>query len=334
MNGSEIATSCYFGISTIIDIILGRRMLLARPRGRSPLPQHLDSRSKPKGSTFTMIATPEMPSPISVGDDEPLDLLPNRRTDPLAQDEMDDKAVVTTERRLVRLAIIAAQTGSRFAREAVGYDPVAWLLSPRHAFDGRRAIDACQDRDPFLRATILHSLSLGLDADPVELDCLLGPGGDEMEDGDGQEDGRPSGEHGGPDDFVRRSQPPEPPRDRRSGMKGPSRRREQSARRRHPEGSRRLYTCSIRREVSGGQLNAFCAMVVTGEAEFRTRLAVRYGGETAESAYVREGFDQYDPIALALVSESLADTLAIAASMPDAPIAIGVDIALEQRFKP
>ena len=51
-------------------------------------------------------------------------------------------------------------------------DPVAWLLAPRALFGGRRPLDACQDRTGFLRAALLHGLSLGLDADPQEVDAL------------------------------------------------------------------------------------------------------------------------------------------------------------------
>jgi hypothetical protein len=92
--------------------------------------------------------------------------------DPLEADDRGDAPVLTTERRLRRLAIVAADTGARFARERIGHDPVAWLLAPRALFGGRRPLDACQDRKGFLRAALLHGLSLGLDADPGEVDAL------------------------------------------------------------------------------------------------------------------------------------------------------------------
>lgn len=92
--------------------------------------------------------------------------------DPLEADDRGDAPVLTTERRLRRLAIVAADTGARFARERIGHDPVAWLLAPRALFGGRRPLDACQDRTGFLRAALLHGLSLGLDADPGEVDAL------------------------------------------------------------------------------------------------------------------------------------------------------------------
>lgn len=112
-------------------------------------------------------------SPIIV----PEHFRPTSRTtadvDPLGADRMDDMPVVTSQRRLRRLAIVAADTGARFEREGIGHDPVAWLAAPRKLFHGGSAIDACQDREGFMRATLLHGLGLGLDADADEMDELL-----------------------------------------------------------------------------------------------------------------------------------------------------------------
>ena len=94
--------------------------------------------------------------------------------DPLEADDRGDAPVLTTERRLRRLAIVAADTGARFACERLDHDPVAWLLAPRALFGGRRPLDACQDRSGFLRAALLNGLSLGLDADPGKVDALVG----------------------------------------------------------------------------------------------------------------------------------------------------------------
>lgn len=49
---------------------------------------------------------------------------------------------------------------------------MAWLLAPRALFGGRRPLEACQDRTGFVRAALLHGLSLGMDADPGEVDAL------------------------------------------------------------------------------------------------------------------------------------------------------------------
>jgi len=98
---------------------------------------------------------------------------PQTDIDPLGADSIEDLPVVTSQRRLRRLAIVAAETGARFEREGIAHDPVAWLAAPRQLFHGGSAIDACQDREGFMRATLLHGLGLGLDADADEMDELL-----------------------------------------------------------------------------------------------------------------------------------------------------------------
>ena len=93
--------------------------------------------------------------------------------DPLDCDTADDATVVATRRGLIRLALIAAETGGRFQREGQGQDPMAWMLAPRRLFDGSAAIEACLSREDFMRALLLHGLSLGLDAEPGQVDSLL-----------------------------------------------------------------------------------------------------------------------------------------------------------------
>jgi hypothetical protein len=93
--------------------------------------------------------------------------------DPMDRDEPSDEPVVTTRRRLLRLSILATEVGARFAREGIGHDPAAWMLTPRMAFGGARPIEACQDLHDFGRAILLHGLGLGLDADPNVLDEFL-----------------------------------------------------------------------------------------------------------------------------------------------------------------
>ena len=93
--------------------------------------------------------------------------------DPLDDDLTWDPHVELSHRQLGRLLFIAAETGARFQREEVSYDPMAWMFSPRALFDGQAAADACQRREPFVRAMLLHGLSLGIDADPEELDALI-----------------------------------------------------------------------------------------------------------------------------------------------------------------
>ncbi|HZG09121.1 MAG TPA: 3'-5' exonuclease [Allosphingosinicella sp.] len=99
--------------------------------------------------------------------------------DPLIEDSPTDQLVQVSQRGLCRLATVAVDTGARFQRERLDDDPVEWLLSPKELFNGRPPIEACLERRHFLRATLLHGLSLGLDAAPETLDRLFGSSGKE-----------------------------------------------------------------------------------------------------------------------------------------------------------
>lgn len=94
--------------------------------------------------------------------------------DPLAPDSVADLAFPITSRQLLRLLIVAASTAQRFQEENGNLDPIAWLLSPRHLFEGMTAVAACTARDAFIRAIILHGVRLGLDAHPDDIDALRG----------------------------------------------------------------------------------------------------------------------------------------------------------------
>ncbi len=93
--------------------------------------------------------------------------------DPLDPDVFDDMPVIVTRRRLIRLALVAAETGARFQRESLDHDPVAWMLTPRALFDGRDGIEGALSLDGCMRAILLHGLGIGLDADPTLIDDLL-----------------------------------------------------------------------------------------------------------------------------------------------------------------
>ena len=110
------------------------------------------------------------PTPTGSSPAEPRFLF---HTDPLDPDLADDPLIVLSHRQIGRLIFIAAETGARFERESIPYDPVAWLFSSRRLFDGLAAVDACRQVTGFTRAIILHGLSLGLDADPDHIDSLL-----------------------------------------------------------------------------------------------------------------------------------------------------------------
>ncbi len=175
--------------------------------------------------------------------------------DPLEVDQAGDVAVATSRRRLVRLALVAAEVGARFQREGVGHDPMAWMLAPRRLFGGEAALDACLDRDHCLRAVLLHGLSLGLDAGPGQIDALLcdtpsDVGGFwEGADGPGGHAGR---------QFARRQ---------------------------------RLYSALIVIARGGELVHLFHASVAPGASVVRERIRARFGTAAASQADIQVGVD-------------------------------------------
>lgn len=93
--------------------------------------------------------------------------------DALAPDRADDDAIVVTRRRLLRLVVVACEAGGRFANDASGVDPVAWMLAPRRLLAGVAPIDACLDLAEAERAVLLLGLGVGLDADRAAFDELM-----------------------------------------------------------------------------------------------------------------------------------------------------------------
>ncbi|WP_294195532.1 hypothetical protein [uncultured Sphingomonas sp.] len=202
--------------------------------------------------------------------------------DPLEPDLPGDMEVVTTRRAMCRVATVAAEAGARFQREASSVDPMAWMLAPRRMFDGASALEACLDRDHFVRAIVLHGLSLGVDADPETLERLV--------------TGRDSG---GTPRLSR-------PRRGRSGK-----------RRSGAKGS--LYCATICWEGDGVMLQAFHASVARHPAEVVQRLRARFGEDVIELAEVREGFHPCAPLAIALVPGAVAELLRTVERDSDAP---------------
>lgn len=246
-----------------------------------------------------MLATTEerydLHAPESASSTSQLRLAPIGPVDPLSEDRSTDKPIVTTERRLQRLAIVACDVGTRFAREGVNHDPVAWMLAPRTLFAGARALEACQDREAFLRATLLHGLALGLDADPDELDALVAD--DDEDESDADRDEIPCSLGG------------------------------------YEQGTR-LYTCMIegRFGIGGRHIQAFCAMVAADESVVRRRLNVRYGERLGEAAVVHDGFDDAGALARALLSPTVCRMLTAVAADPSGDLGSGLDLHVEQRF--
>lgn len=99
--------------------------------------------------------------------------------DPL--DECGEFETMTIDRRqLVRIALVASETGARFQRDGLQQDPMAWILSPRRMFDGRAPIEACMARDNCAKAVLLHGLGLDLNLPPEAIDTLMHDMNDEF----------------------------------------------------------------------------------------------------------------------------------------------------------
>ena len=216
--------------------------------------------------------------------------------DPLGPDTPDDAIVTTTRRGLVRLAVVAAETGQRFEREGVDHDPMDWMLAPRMLFRGETALDACLERDDCLRAVLLHGLSLGLDVPRDELDELLADGAF----GDGGDAPWPEG--GGPGGHPRKS------------------------------GRPRLYTATVVIARGGELLHAFHASVAPSPAVVRERIRARLGTVAAATAEVRLGFDPECDASRGLVPPAVLDALVVAGRRGRWTGLAGFDVTVERRL--
>lgn len=176
--------------------------------------------------------------------------------DPLDEDAVGDATITATRRGLTRLALVATEVGARFQREGEGRDPMSWMLAPRRLFAGSTAIESCLAREDFIRALLLHGLSLGLDAEPDRIDALLCDtpgdlGGDFWEGGDGV-GGQPS----------------------RSNMR-----------------RQRLYSTLIVIARGGELIHLFHASVAPAVSVVRERIRARFGAAAAAQADIQVGVD-------------------------------------------
>jgi hypothetical protein len=265
--------------------------------------------------------------------------------DPLDEDLKSDGALRVTRRGLTRLAVIAAETGARFQREGDGEDPMNWLLSPRRLFAGGTAIEAVLRREDFLRALLLHGLSLGLDAEPEFIDDLVSDDDDDDGDDDCVEDdvqlsvakitGRDEGSsrttarRAGRQDAKREVvSTPRPPRVAGSPANTGDAVDEGRPARLEP----RLFTATLVHDDGRMILQAFHASICSGALEVVQRLSARYGAVAASEAELTEGFDPTSSFAEALVSPAISDMLRLVESEPCGELAMGLDLNLEQRF--
>lgn len=98
-------------------------------------------------------------------------------------------------------------------------------------------------------------------------------------------------------------------------------------------GLSRLFIAEISEEVNGAGVWAFAAMVAEDESEVRSMMDARYGSKVAACSKVRAGFNASVGMAKAFVSPALAETLEKVAKDPGSPLAHGLEIVIEQRFR-
>lgn len=118
-----------------------------------------------------------------------------------------------------------------------------------------------------------------------------------------------------------------------------ARRRHQPSEREYSTGSHgstpprvALYTFIISAVEEHRHLQVIGAMVAESDRHVRRCLIARYGTSLAEQALVRVGFDGSEPLACALVSEAMVQTLELASQDPTSSLAQGLDYRIEQRF--
>ncbi len=218
--------------------------------------------------------------------------------DPLDADLDDDAPILTTRRGLIRLALVASEVASRFAREGRDLDPMAWVLAPRRMFDDRPAIEACLRREGCMRAVLLHGLGLNLDADPSELDWLLLDDGADAMNADGDE----------LDEF-----------DGASGTEG-------------TVPSPRLWTALVVSSSDAGTVQGFEAVLAVGRDEAMERVLRLHPAVPVPDIELFEGFEACEPLTEALLSPVMVETLRQVADDPTSPLAEGLSISVRQRF--
>lgn len=235
--------------------------------------------------------------------------------DPLERDCVGDEAIHTTRRGLTRVALVATEVASRFQREVMAHDAMAWMLAPRALFYGAAAIDACLDRDACLRGVLLHGLSLGLDADPATIDSLVSDNDADLVATD-------------PDRTVTDNMAEFTPR---TSPTGGRRRGNVIPFRGAPVEPRRLFTATVVADNGARSVQAFHASLAVDEVEVAARLRCRIGSASSDARIV-DGFDPSDPLVASLVSSAICDTLRLIEADPASPLAAGLDVNIEQSF--
>lgn len=289
-----LTTKICFDVSRIIEMLIDRSQIGCDPRATSPRPwtssivsNEAAGRTAMQAITLDSVHGRDVEVPATVYQEDPLD-----------EDRDGDQTLTTSIRGLTRLALVAAETASRFQREGVDHDAMAWLLAPRLLFGGKAAVEACLERGHCINAILLHGLSIGLDATPAQFSALFdeGPIDDDP--------GKPWS--GSRDDRS--------PPGRRSGRR------------------MRLYSATIVQARGGELLHAFHASVAPTASVVRERIRARFGSTAADEAHVRIGFDPNCPSTLGLIPPAVMDTLLAASRRRRWVTPAILDITVEQRL--
>lgn len=227
------------------------------------------------------------------------------RAEPDGADQPDDRIRVLSQRQLNRLVFVAAEVGARLGREGSRLDPASWMYAGLHLFDGRSAIDACRDRDAFLKAMLVHSAGLALDMPSDEMDEAVRDAWELLEEA----------EDGIPEEVS--------PAIRACGTL--------ASLTDFGFGSPELYTAASVVEGPDGTVHSFTAFLAADEEQVAMRMRARFGG-SADGAVLTRGFDPSEPVAMSLLSEPLADALMDAAADAGSSMADGLDVFVEHRF--
>jgi len=80
-------------------------------------------------------------------------------------------------------------------------------------------------------------------------------------------------------------------------------------------------------------IHGFYAVVDTAMSHLFCKLLSKLGPQAAGQATLAQGFDPSDPLVVSLVSDALADMLVLIDAEPASPLANGLDIQFESRFR-
>lgn len=94
-----------------------------------------------------------------------------------------------------------------------------------------------------------------------------------------------------------------------------------------------LYTATLVHCWEDEMIHGFYAVVGTAMSHLFWKLLNRLGPEAAGQATLAQGFDPSDPLVVSLVSDALADMLVLIDAEPASPLADGLDIQFESRFR-